>query len=124
VFFTTSVANVLSITLYVFTVEQKPADGYLIVLILIFEIIAAPFMALFYCTYNFYVRGMASKENIGIYFGIAYSIFYMQNFIGDIYVAFESKIYEYNQYFYYPMLAISLLVTTLYWFIREPNINS
>ncbi|CAD8083240.1 unnamed protein product [Paramecium primaurelia] len=121
VFFITSVANIFSMTLYIVVIEQQPKDVYLIATILIFEAISAPFMAIFYCTFNYYIRSLSNKNNVGIYFGVAYSLFCMQNLIGDIYVIFEEKIYEYNQYFYYPMLGVSLIITILYWFIKEPD---
>ncbi|CAD8125576.1 unnamed protein product [Paramecium sonneborni] len=121
VFFITSVVNVLSMALYVVVIEQKPQDVYLITTIIIFEGLSAPFMAIYYCSFNYYVRSMSNKNNVGIYFGVAYSLFCMQNFVGDLYVVFEGKIYEYNQYFYYPMLGVSLIITLLYWFIKEPD---
>ncbi|CAK84338.1 unnamed protein product (macronuclear) [Paramecium tetraurelia] len=121
VFFITSLANIFSMTLYIVVIEQKPKDIYLIATILIFEAISAPFMAIFYCAFNYYIRSMSNKVNVGIYFGVAYSLFSMQNLIGDIYVIFEGKMFEYNQYFYYPMLGVSLLITFLYWFIKEPD---
>ncbi|CAD8183525.1 unnamed protein product [Paramecium pentaurelia] len=121
VFFITSVANIFSMTLYIVVIEQQPKDVYLITTILIFEAISAPFMAIFYCSFNYYIRSMSNKNNVSIYFGVAYSLFCMQNFVGDIYVIFESKIYQYNEYFYYPMLGVSLIITFLYWFIKEPD---
>ncbi|CAD8187815.1 unnamed protein product [Paramecium pentaurelia] len=121
VFCITSFVNVISTTLYIIVIEQQPQKIYLIITILIFEAIAAPFLAIFYCAYNYYVRSISNSKNIGIYFGIAYSLFSMQNFIGDIYITFANSMYEYNEYFYYPMLFISLIISILYLFIKEPK---
>ncbi|CAD8125233.1 unnamed protein product [Paramecium sonneborni] len=124
VFFSTSFINVMSTALYIVVIEQRPKQIYLIITILIFEAIATPFLAIFYCAYNYYVRSISNSKNVGIYFGIAYSLFSMQNFIGDIYITFGNSMYQYNEYFYYPMLLISLIISILYLFIKEPNIQS
>lgn len=63
--------------LYVLIIEKKPKDDYIIAIILLLEAIAAPFMSIFYCTFNYYVLNISKKNTTGTYFGIAYSLFCM-----------------------------------------------
>ena len=49
-------------------------DDYMITCLLIITIITAPFKALFYCTYNYYVNSLCQQNNKGVYFGLAYSL--------------------------------------------------
>ena len=60
---------------------------YLAPIYIILGILISPLLSIYYCTYNYYIKSLASK-NEGTLFGAGYSMFSMSTIFGLLYIHF------------------------------------
>lgn len=119
IFLVTALANILT-TATALLLAEKSRSEYHTLIGLLLELIASPFQAVFYCTFNYYLQALASDHNAGTIFGVAYSTFALKSLAAVAFILYQERISTQTGFFQYPSLVASAALSFLYLVIKEP----